>query len=43
MLLNFAITLGVSRVTPPPPAQVQVLVELIRVPRGAGAAHEIHV
>jgi cation/acetate symporter len=43
MLLNFAITLVVSRLTPPPPPSVQVLVELIRVPRGAGEAHEIHL
>lgn len=42
MLLNFAITIGVSRFTPPPPAEVQVLVEQIRVPRGAGEAHELH-
>jgi cation/acetate symporter len=41
MLMNFAITVIVSRVTPPPPPHVQVLVELIRVPRGAGKAHEI--
>jgi cation/acetate symporter len=41
MLLNFAVTMGVSRVTPPPPAQIQVLVDLIRIPRGAGEAHEI--
>jgi hypothetical protein len=33
--------LVVSHVTPEPPAQVQLLVELIRVPRGAGEAHEI--
>ena len=43
MLLNAAITVTVSRFTPAPPPQVQVLVDLIRVPRGAGAAHEIHV
>jgi cation/acetate symporter len=41
MLLNFAVTLVVSRFTPEPPAQVQLLVDLIRVPRGAGEAHEI--
>ncbi len=43
MLLNFAVTMGVSRFTPEPPQQVQVLVDLIRIPRGAGEAHEIHV
>jgi cation/acetate symporter len=41
MLLNFAVTMTVSRLTPPPPVHVQVLVDLIRVPRGAGAAKEI--
>jgi len=41
MLLNFVITIVVSRFTPPPPPQVQLLVELIRVPRGAGEAHEL--
>jgi cation/acetate symporter len=41
MMLNFAVAWTVSRFTPAPPAQVQVLVDLIRVPRGAGAAHEI--
>ena len=43
MLLNFTITMVVSRFTPPPPPQVQVLVELIRVPRGAGEAHELNL
>jgi len=43
MMLNFAITWCVSRFTPPPPAQVQVLVDLIRVPRGAGDAHELNL
>src|SRR5690606_20471208 len=33
MLLNFAITVAVSLVTPPPPADVQSLVEQIRYPR----------
>jgi cation/acetate symporter len=42
MLLNFAITMIVSRFTPEPPAHVQVLVELIRIPRGSGSAHEIN-
>jgi cation/acetate symporter len=43
MLINFVTTLTVSRFTPAPPPHVQVLVDLIRVPRGAGEAHEIHV
>jgi len=33
MLLNFAVSLSVSRLTPPPPPDVQELVETIRVPR----------
>jgi cation/acetate symporter len=41
MLLNFAIALTVSRFTPPPPPKIARLVDLIRVPRGAGEAHEI--
>ena len=41
MLVNFAVTLVVSRFTPPPPRDVQALVERIRIPRGAGEAHEI--
>jgi cation/acetate symporter len=41
MLVNFAVTIVVSRLTPEPPAVVQALIERVRVPRGAGAAHEI--
>ena len=41
MLLNFAIAITIARLTAPPPQAVQDLVEHIRVPRGAGAAHEI--
>ncbi len=33
MLLNFALTVGVSLATPPPPAEIQSLVEQIRYPR----------
>jgi hypothetical protein len=32
MLINFAITLGVSRFTEPPPPEVQAMVERIRQP-----------
>jgi cation/acetate symporter len=39
--VNFVITATVSRFTPEPPAHVRVLVELIRIPKGAGEAHEI--
>ncbi|MGV1098805.1 sodium:solute symporter family protein [Thiovibrio sp. JS02] len=38
MVLNFLITLIVSRLTSPPPQEVQDLVESIRFPRGAGSA-----
>ncbi|MBL7980368.1 MAG: cation acetate symporter [Flavobacteriales bacterium] len=38
MLLNFAVSFLVSRFTPPPPQDVQDLVEDIRIPRGAGEA-----
>jgi len=38
MLLNFVVTIVVSRMTPAPPVRVQNLVESIRVPRGAGNA-----
>lgn len=39
MAFNLVVSLVVSRMTPPPPAAVQQIVEDIRVPRGAGAAH----
>ena len=41
MALNFAVATVVSRMTAPPSAAVQALVEEIRVPRGSGPAHEI--
>jgi cation/acetate symporter len=41
MLLNFATAIAVCRFTAPPPASVQQLVEDIRIPSGAGEAHEI--
>jgi cation/acetate symporter len=41
MMLNFAVSTVVALRTAPPPASVQRLVEDIRVPRGAGPAHEI--
>jgi cation/acetate symporter len=41
MLLNFVVTIVVSRLTPPPPQHVMDLVDSIRVPRGAGAAPHI--
>jgi cation/acetate symporter len=39
MFVNLIISLVVSRLTSAPPAEVQQIVEDIRVPRGAGAAH----
>ncbi len=40
MLFNLAVALVVSNFTPPPPTEVQELVENIRIPRGAGAVSE---
>jgi len=42
MFLNFAVSFVISRMTPPPPNDVQELVEEIRVPRGASAATVAH-
>ena len=41
MAVNFTVASIVSRFTPAPPPDVQRLVDRIRVPRGAGEAHEI--
>jgi cation/acetate symporter len=41
MCLNFAVSTGVALLTPPPPDSIRRLVEEIRVPAGAGPAHEI--
>ena len=38
MVLNFAVAIGVARFTKAPPAEIDRLVESIRVPRGAGEA-----
>ncbi len=38
MMVNFAISLLISRITPPPPKDVQELVEDIRIPSGSGDA-----
>jgi cation/acetate symporter len=38
MLFNFIISTLVSKVTAPPPKEIQDLVDEIRVPRGAGAS-----
>jgi cation/acetate symporter len=41
MLIHFAVALPVAALTPPPPLEVQQLVDEIRVPRGAGSGHDI--
>lgn len=38
MIINFIVTYVVSLLTPPPPKEVQDIVENIRYPRGAGEA-----
>nr|WP_298897620.1 sodium:solute symporter family protein [uncultured Altererythrobacter sp.] len=38
MVLNFTVAIAVARMTAKPPADIDALVENIRVPRGAGAA-----
>ncbi|TXB70187.1 sodium:solute symporter family protein [Phaeodactylibacter luteus] len=39
MAVNFVVSFAVSRMTPPPPQEVQDIVEDIRLPSGAGEAH----
>ncbi|MEM9166689.1 MAG: sodium:solute symporter family protein [Planctomycetota bacterium] len=43
MLINFGVALVVSKLTPPPPQEIQDLIENIRVPKGAGEAHEMQL
>ncbi|WP_028588127.1 sodium:solute symporter family protein [Desulfocurvus vexinensis] len=38
MVINFAVTIAVSALTPAPPQAIQEMVENVRFPRGAGAA-----
>lgn len=40
MVLHFVVAFVVSRMTEPPPAHIQEMVENIRIPRGAGEAHD---
>ena len=40
MLLNFVVSLIISTFTPKPPIEVQKIVENIRIPGGAGQAHQ---
>jgi cation/acetate symporter len=42
MLLNFAVAIVVGRFTPPPPQEVQELVEHIRVPSGVSSPKATH-
>jgi cation/acetate symporter len=42
MLVNLVVALAVSRMTAPPPAHIQALVENIRIPRGAGGGAVEH-
>ena len=40
MLVNFVISIVISKFSPAPPQEVQEIVENIRIPSGAGAAQE---
>ncbi|MDP6922345.1 MAG: cation acetate symporter [Lutibacter sp.] len=40
MLVNFTVSILISSCTPSPPESVQEMVENIRIPAGAGAAHQ---
>ncbi len=40
MLINFVSCFLVSKFTPPPPENVQEMIQDIRIPRGAGKAHD---
>jgi cation/acetate symporter len=40
MFINFGVAIVVSRLTPPPPQEVQDMVENIRIPKGAGQASD---
>jgi cation/acetate symporter len=42
MILNFIVTLVVSRLTPPPPLEVQEMVEELRSPAGELPAEAVH-
>ncbi|MDA7848269.1 cation acetate symporter [Sulfurospirillum sp.] len=40
MIFHFIVAIIVSKITPPPPQEIQDLVDNIRIPRGAGSAHD---
>lgn len=42
MLINLVVSYTISRFTPPPPEEVQAMVEDIRIPRGSKAASNTH-
>lgn len=42
MILNFIVSFVVSKFTPEPPAEIQQLIEDIRIPRGAKGASHVH-
>ncbi len=41
-LVNFAVAFAVDKVTPPPPAHIQAMVEAVRIPRGSKAVDGSH-
>ena len=41
MMLNFVVAIAVSAFTPAPPESIQRMVDWIRIPKGAGEAHEL--
>ncbi|QPJ66680.1 MAG: cation acetate symporter [Candidatus Nitrohelix vancouverensis] len=43
MLLNFAVSALVSRLTAPPPQEIRDMVDDIRIPQGAGASYHHHL
>ncbi len=43
MVVNFVVAITVARFTPLPPVEVQRMIDRIRIPRGAGEAHEVSV
>ena len=43
MIINFIVAIAVSSFTKAPPEHIQQLIEDIRVPKGAGEAHEMQV
>lgn len=42
MIINFIVTLVVSRLTPPPPAEIQEMVEYLRAPDGELPVEAVH-